>query len=94
VNAPLIQGTAWPKDHAASPRPGGPSEYRAATSCETLTARRLAYLYGRDNLTEAIQAKVLTADRRGGSPATSRGCRSCSGKPGATNSRAERTSGG
>jgi hypothetical protein len=54
----------------------------------------LAYLYGRDNLTEAIQAKVLTADRRGGSPATSRGCRSCSGKPGATNSRAERTSGG
>jgi hypothetical protein len=42
----------------------------------------LAYVYSRDNEAEARQAKVLTADD--GSPPTSCGSRSCSGRPSPT----------
>jgi hypothetical protein len=40
----------------------------------------LAYLYSRDNPTEALQAKMLTPDEAGGSPSTWRDYRSCSGR--------------
>jgi hypothetical protein len=39
----------------------------------------LAYVYSRDDPTEAFQAKMLT--KRGGSPSTSPSCRSYGGTP-------------
>jgi hypothetical protein len=44
------------------------------------SGQALAYLYGRETEADARQAKVLTTTRHGGSPSTSRGCRSCSGR--------------
>ena len=38
--------------------------------------RDQAYIYSRETFAEAMQAKVLTRTRRGGSLPTSRGCRS------------------
>jgi hypothetical protein len=40
----------------------------------------LAWVYSRENEAEARQAKVLTAQRRDGSPSTLRGCWSYWGK--------------
>jgi hypothetical protein len=37
----------------------------------------VAYVYSRATEAEALQAKVLTADERGGSPSTLQGCRRC-----------------
>ena len=39
-------------------------------------AQALMYIYSRDNETEALQAKVLTKHKAGGSPSMWRGCRS------------------
>jgi hypothetical protein len=55
---------------AASPRP-----WRADTGgylVRDANSQALTYIYSRDSEAEALQAKVLTKDRRGGSPSISR----------------------
>jgi hypothetical protein len=42
-------------------RPGAPTRYRAATSCDA-NGQALAYVYSRENEAEARQAKMLTKD--------------------------------
>jgi hypothetical protein len=68
---------SWQRHHAASRRPGAATRCPAATSSGTPTGQAIAYLSSRENEAEARQAKALTKTRRGGSPSTSRGCRSC-----------------
>jgi len=53
VNAPLIQATTWPKDHAASRLHGAPTGRRTVMSSGRAP---------RDTEAEARQAKVLTKD--------------------------------
>jgi hypothetical protein len=69
-----------------SDRPPLPAPWRAdkipgGYVVRDANGQALTYIYSRDNEAEALQAKVLTKEtRRGGSPSTSRGCRSWLGK--------------
>jgi hypothetical protein len=52
---------AWQNRHAASRRPGAPKR-PGGYVVRDASGQALAYLYSRDNPTEAIQAKMLTKD--------------------------------
>jgi hypothetical protein len=64
--SPSMTSRRFPAPWHADKMPGG-------YVVRDVNGQALAYLYSRENTTEALQAK-----RRGGSPSTSRGCRSCS----------------
>jgi hypothetical protein len=53
---------AWQNHHAASPCPGEPSPIPGGYVVRDASGQALAYLYARADPTEAMQAKVLTAD--------------------------------
>jgi hypothetical protein len=74
----------FPPPWRAEPIPGG-------YVVRDANGQALAYLYSRDNPTEALQAKMLTKTRRAGSPSMSRGCRSCRVKRSARSSHAHVT---
>jgi hypothetical protein len=69
----------FPPPWHADPMPGG-------YVVRDANGQALAYLYSRDNEAEARQARCSRKTRRDGSPSTSRGCRSFSGRPIATES--------
>jgi hypothetical protein len=62
----------------ASRRPGMPTKCPAADFRDA-NGQALAYLYSRENPTEALQPKMLTKDEARRSPSTSRGWLSCLG---------------
>jgi hypothetical protein len=47
---------------AASPRPGAPTRFPGGYCVRDANGQALAYLYSRENPTEALQAKMLTQD--------------------------------
>ena len=65
MNAPLIQGTTWPKDHAASRRPGAPQDPRRLCRPKRQRAGDRVCVPPADT-GGAMQAKVLTKDEARG----------------------------
>ena len=52
----------WQTPHAASRRPGAPTRVPGRYVVRDANGQAIAYLYSRATETEAMQAKVLTAD--------------------------------
>ena len=58
----LSRLSPWPNHHAASRRPGAPTRFPGRYVVRDANGQAIAYLYSRATETEAMQAKVLTAD--------------------------------
>jgi predicted DNA-binding WGR domain protein len=66
------------------PPPWHADKIRGGYVVRDASGQALAYLYSRDNDAEARQAKAIRRTKRGGSPPTSRSCRSCLGRASST----------